>query len=74
MDVSSLGSLISSVGFPIVCFLLCCYYMKYREDVNDQKFEALNHQRAEEVQKMVDAVNNNTLVIQKLLDRMEGNK
>lgn len=46
--------------------------MKYREDVNDKKFDALNQQRAEEVQKMVDAVNNNTLVLQKLLDKMEG--
>lgn len=71
MDLNTLGSLIGTVGFPIVCFLLCCYYMKYREDINDKKFDTLNQQRAEEVQKMVDAVNNNTIALQKLIDRLE---
>lgn len=71
MDIGTIGNLVSTVGFPIVCFLLCCYYMKYREDINDKKFDTLNQQRAEEVQKMVDAVNNNTIALQKLIDRLE---
>lgn len=74
MDLSTIGTLISTVGFPIVCFLLCCYYMKYREDVNDKKFEQMTQAHLEETQKMVEAVNNNTLAIQKLTDKLEANK
>lgn len=74
MDLGTIGSLISTVGFPIVCFLLCCYYMKYREDVNDKKFESMTQQHLEETQKMVEAVNNNTLAIQKLTDKLEAQK
>lgn len=73
MDLSTIGTLISTVGFPIVCFLLCCYYMKYREDVNDKKFEQMTQAHLEETQKMVEAVNNNTLAIQKLTDKLEAN-
>lgn len=74
MDLSTIGTLISTVGFPIVCFLLCCYYMKYREDVNDKKFEQMTQAHLEETQKMVEAVNNNTLAIQKLTDKLEVNR
>jgi len=74
MDLSTIGTLISTVGFPIVCFLLCCYYMKYREDVNDKKFEQMTQAHLEETQKMVEAVNNNTLAIQKLTDKLEANR
>ena len=60
MDLNALTEMISTVGFPTVCFIACAWYVKYREDKNDTKTE-----------KLTDAINNNTLAIQKLTDKLE---
>lgn len=52
---------ISTVGFPIVACGALFYYITKMNDVHKA-----------ETDKMSDAINNNTLVIQKLLDRMGG--
>ena len=71
MDLNGISEIISTVGFPIVCFLLCGYYVKYREDKNDEKLDKLNSQHDEESKQMIAALNNNTLALQKLADRLE---
>lgn len=70
MDLSALSSLISSVGFPIVCFGASAWYVKYREDKNDTKIEKLTTLHDEENKRMVEALNNNTLALQKLTDML----
>jgi hypothetical protein len=72
MDLNALSEIISTVGFPIVCFIMCGFYVKYREDKNDDKFDKLNSLHDEETRRLVDAVNNNTLAIQKLTDKLGG--
>ena len=72
MDFTALSELISSVGFPIVCFLMCGWYVKYREDKNDDKLEKLNNQHDTESKQMIAALNNNTLALQKLSEKLEG--
>lgn len=54
MDISSIISAISTVGFPIVCVIIM--FKVYREDLG----------------KLQESINNNTLVIQKLLDKLDG--
>lgn len=71
MDLNALSEIISTVGFPIVCFIMCGYYVKYREDKNDDKFDKLNTQHDEEMKQVVAALNNNTLALQKLTDKLE---
>lgn len=61
MDVQVLIQSISTVGFPIVMCLLFMYYIKY---VNDQ--------HKDEINKLSESINNNTLVMQKLLDKLGG--
>ena len=61
MDVSSVIQAISTVGFPIVMCLLFMYYIKY-----------INDQHKDEIDKLSQSVNNNTLVMQKLLDKLGG--
>lgn len=70
MDVSSISEIISTVGFPIVCFLLCGWYVKYREDKNDEKYDKLNNQHDDEMKQIVAALNNNTVALQKLADKL----
>lgn len=59
MDVSTISQLISTVGFPIAMCGLMAYYIKYTED-----------RHREEVGSLRDALNNNTTVLQKLVDSL----
>ena len=59
MDVSAVVQAISTVGFPIVMCLLFMYYIKY-----------INDQHKDEIDKLSQSLNNNTLVMQKLLDKL----
>lgn len=72
LDFDAITTMISTLGFPIVCFIMCGWYVKYREDKNDDKIEKLNAQHDEENRRMIDAVNNNTLALQKLTDKLGG--
>lgn len=75
-------TLIQTVGFPIACavamFLMLNGEQKNHKEESKQLSEtitdlkisfsdAINNQRSD----MVEAINNNTLVIQKLIDKME---
>ena len=73
-DLSAITEVVSTVGFPIVCFLLCGWYVKYREDKNDEKVEKLNAQHDTESKQMIEALNNNTIALHKLAERLEGTK
>lgn len=70
--LNTISELITTVGFPIVCFLMSGWYVKYREDKNDEKLDKINSLHDEESKRMIDALNNNTLAIQKLTDKLEG--
>lgn len=68
MDISTFLSLVADVGFPIACFLACAWYVKYREDKNDEKITNITVMYNEENKRMTEALNNNTLAIQHLTD------
>ena len=70
MDLSALSSLISTVGFPIVCFGACAWYVKYREDKNDAKIDKITTMHDDENKRMVEALNNNTLALTQLADTL----
>lgn len=61
MDATSVNQLISSVGFPIVVCLVCFWYIN-----------KVQEQHKEEVDKMSEAIQNNTVVMQKLIDKLGG--
>ena len=78
-------TLIQTVGFPIACavvmfMMLNSEQKSHKEEtqqltatITDLKIsfsDAINAQKSD----MVEAINNNTLVIQKLLDRMDDKK
>lgn len=54
---------ISAVGFPITLTLILLWYI----------YDSSNKHK-EEIDKMSEALNNNTLALTKLLDRMERDK
>lgn len=64
--------IISSLGFPIVACLAMGWYVKYTTDSNREEMREMRKEHKAEVTKMTDALNNNTLAIQKLIDKMDG--
>lgn len=71
MDINSLAQLIGTLGFPIVaCCAMAYFFARVNDNYrNDIKEIQANHK--EEIAGMTEAINNNTLVIQKLVDRMD---
>ena len=59
MDVNTITQFVSTLGFPIAVCLICFWYINKREE-----------QHKEEVTELSKAINNNTLVMQKLVDRL----
>lgn len=59
MDASAVIQIISNVGFPIAVCLICFWYVN-----------KLTETHKDEVNKLTDALNNNTLVMQKLCDKL----
>lgn len=60
MDVAQITTLVSNIGFPIVCVIAMFKLWRDEQDKHEQ-----------ESQKWIDALNNNTKVMEQLLDRLE---
>ena len=60
MDVNTITTLISSLGFPIVVCVALGWYIVYRDKQTNAEMESLK-----------ETIENNTLVIQKLADKID---
>lgn len=59
--INDLSTLISTLGFPIGMCLIMCYYIN-----------KINDAHKKETDKFAEALNNNTLVLQKLCDKLDN--
>ena len=59
---------IGQYAFPIVMCVIMGWYVKYREDQHSIEIKDINKDHKEEISKMTDAVNNNTLALTQLID------
>lgn len=59
--LNDLSTLISTLGFPIAMCLIMCYYIN-----------KINDAHKEETDKFAEALNNNTVVLQKLCDKLDS--
>lgn len=74
MDFTTVITAIGSVGFPIVaCCAMAFFFSKvnnnYRTDIKE-----LTQQHKDEMAVMTEAIKNNTLVIQRLVDKLGGDE
>ena len=67
-DLSSVVQIIGSLGFPITACIYLFYSMQKERERNDAQREADRAEHKQEMEKMTEALHNNTLVIQKLVD------
>ena len=71
MDFTSLAQIIGTLGFPIVaCCAMAYFFAKVNDNYRNDIKEIQAHHK-EEIAGMTEAINNNTLVIQKLVDKMD---
>ena len=66
--ISELTTIISSVGFPIVSFLIAAYFIKYTYD----KTTEANRDAMDKIGQLAEAVNNNTIVLTHLVEKLEN--
>lgn len=83
MDVNQIIQIVSTLGFPIVMCGLMGWYVYHitecyrkdsinREDQHREEVEKLNQEHSQEMEKVTEAINNNTLALTKLCEKMEG--
>lgn len=70
MNINDIMTAVTTVGFPIVCCGAMMYYVKYTTDKHREEIETLNTQHKDEMKEVTSAINNNTLALQKLCDKM----
>lgn len=68
MTPADVMQMVSTVGFPIGMCLILAWYVKTRDDAHSEQITRITEQHKEESRMMVEAIQNNTLTIQKLVD------
>lgn len=63
--------MISTLGFPIVCAVILALTVKYMFDKYTTDISELNKIHKEESDKFTEALNNNTIALQKLCDKLD---
>ena len=71
MEFDSIVQLISTIGFPIVCCLMMGWYIKYVSDADRTEINKITEQHRNEMTEITTAINNNTLALTKLCERLE---
>ncbi len=72
MTVQDVMTLIQTVGFPIVMCGAMAWYVKYISDKNREQITAEREAHKEEMNEVVKAINNNTVVIEKLIAKLDA--
>lgn len=72
MGINEILTAIATVGFPIVACCAMAYFFSRVNDNYRNDIKEINAQHKDEMDAMTQAINNNTLVIQRLVDRMDG--
>ena len=70
MDLSNIAQLIGTLGFPIAACCYLFYSMQKEREQNAAQREADRMEHKQEMEKVTDALNNNTVVVQKLVDAL----
>lgn len=63
--------IISTLGFPIACCLGLGWYVKTQTDNYRNDVKEIQREHKEETKQMTDALNNNTLALQHLAEKIE---
>ena len=62
--------IVSTLGFPIAMCIGACIFIKYQFDTNNKNMDDMRKEHKDETKSMTEALNNNTLALQKLIDKL----
>lgn len=71
MDAAMITQLIGSVGFPIACCIAMGYYVHEETNKQRDQISEIEKRHNDEMSSITEALNNNTLALQKLTDRLD---
>lgn len=71
MDWSVIMQAVTTVGFPIVMCAAMAYYVKYTTDKHRDEIAKLNEQHKQEMLDIIKAVDNNTIALTKLCEKLD---
>lgn len=71
MDANTIIQMVGSLGFPICACVAMAYFFSKVNDNYRNDIKEMNASHKEEMAAMTAAINNNTIVIQKLVDKMD---
>ena len=70
MGVAEVVELVATLGFPIVACGAMGWFVNSTTNKHREEVTKLNEQHAEEMKGVTEAINNNTLALQKLCDKL----
>lgn len=69
--MNEIVSIITQVGFPIAACVAMGYYVKYTNDKQRDEVSSLNERHAEEMKSLSSALENNTIALTKLCEKID---
>ena len=71
MSANEIVTLVMNLGFPIAAYIFLFIYVQKREEKHDAERTEERKDHKAETEKLAEAVNNNTLMVQKLIEKMD---
>lgn len=71
MDWNVVVQAVSTFGFPIVMCGVMSYYVKYITDKHREEVSKLNEQHNQEMHDIVKTIDNNTIALTKLCEKLD---
>lgn len=71
MDITTIMSAISSLGFPIVaCIAIAWYFNKVNENYRND-IKEISSQNRDQLDKLTEAISNNTVAVARLVEKLD---
>ena len=68
--MNEIVKIISTLGFPIAMCVGACFFIKYQFDTSNKQMEDIRKDHKEEIKALKDSLDNNTIALTKLLDKL----
>ena len=69
--MNEIAQFISMLGFPIAMCVGACFFIKYLFDSSNKQMEEMRKEHKEEVANMSKAIENNTIALTKLYEKLD---
>ena len=69
--MSEVVNMVSSLGFPAACVIGLAWFVKHMTDENAKQIEQMRKEQVDQIKITTEAITNNTLALQKLIDKLD---